>query len=302
MVRREVVWRAGEDLPWPEVADFSGFDLTNFVFAASGLDEPEARKLPPRAIWRGARLHGAKFFGLALRGQDFSGADASGSFWVDCDFSGVGSEEFDLSAAELRSCAAEAPLAASAITPSAAGSLAGGRSQSGTTVHPHRITKRLTTGMRLLVGPILAIEIDGKPALASGSDDNTIRLWNMRSGETLRVLEGHTGSVASLTAIEIDAKPALASGSWDNTIRLWNPQSGETFRVLEGHTGHVTSLAAIEIDGNAALASGSDDNTIRLWNPQSGETLRVLEGHTSDVISLAAIEIDGKPALASGSR
>jgi hypothetical protein len=52
------VWRAGEDLPWPEVADFSGFDLTNFVFATPGLDEAGAREIPPRAIWRGARLHG----------------------------------------------------------------------------------------------------------------------------------------------------------------------------------------------------------------------------------------------------
>ena len=250
-------WRAGGDLPWPEIADFSGFDLTNFVFAASGVAEPETRKLPPLAIWRGARLHGAIFFGLGLRGQDFSGADASGSFWVDCDFSGVGSEEFDLSAAELRSCAAEAPLAASAISPSARGVAC----RAALAVWNHRApaSKYGASYDRNAppCGAILAIEIDGKPALASGSDDNTIRLWNPRSGETLRVLEGHTGSVASLAAIKIDEKPALASGSDNNTIRLWNPQSGETLRVLKGHTGHVVSLAAIEIDGNPALASGS---------------------------------------------
>jgi hypothetical protein len=105
-----IIWRLWDDLPWPEIADFSDFDLTNCVFASPGLDEGGAREIPPQAIWRGARLHGAKFIGLALHRQDFSGADASSSFWVDCDFSGAVTEGLDLSGAELRRSSAPSPL------------------------------------------------------------------------------------------------------------------------------------------------------------------------------------------------
>ena len=35
-------------------------------------------------------------------------------------------------------------------------------------------------------------------SLASGSDDQTIKLWSANTGECLRTLEGHTGRVMSL--------------------------------------------------------------------------------------------------------
>src|SRR5713101_1230986 len=60
---------------------------------------------------------------------------------------------------------------------------------------------------------------DGR-VLASGSDDKTIRLWDMQTGQLLRSLEGHSNYVNSV-AWSPDGK-VLASGSSDKTIRLWN--------------------------------------------------------------------------------
>jgi WD40 repeat protein len=57
------------------------------------------------------------------------------------------------------------------------------------------------------------------PLLASGSADNTVRLWRVSDGALLRTLEGHTGSVAS-AAFSPDGR-LLASGSIDGTVRLW---------------------------------------------------------------------------------
>jgi WD40 repeat protein len=55
--------------------------------------------------------------------------------------------------------------------------------------------------------------------LASGSDDNTVKLWEARSGKLLRTLEGHQGPVWS---VAFDPQSAtLASGSFDNTVKLW---------------------------------------------------------------------------------
>ena len=72
---------------------------------------------------------------------------------------------------------------------------------------------------------------DGSRALA-GSDDNTLRLWDLATGETLRTLEGHTDSVRAVAVLG-DGSRAL-SGSWDNTLRLWDLQSGETLALSKG--------------------------------------------------------------------
>ena len=93
------------------------------------------------------------------------------------------------------------------------------------------------------------------------SNDNTIRIWDARTGDHLHTLEGHTGGVSCIAFFP--GVPILASGSYDNTIRIWDARTGENIHILEGHTYSVTSLA-FSPDGNA-LASGSWDSTILLW-------------------------------------
>src|SRR5437588_324855 len=73
--------------------------------------------------------------------------------------------------------------------------------------------------------------------LASGSEDQTVRLWNGQSGELLHTLEGHTDIVYSV-AWSPDGQ-LLASGSNDKTVRIWNGQSGVHLHTLEGHTDTV---------------------------------------------------------------
>ena len=111
----------------------------------------------------------------------------------------------------------------------------------------------------------LAISPDGK-VLASGSGDDTIKLWSLPGGQLATTLTGHTNSVFSL-AISPDGK-MLASGSGDKTIRLWSLPGGQLVATLVGHAGVVSSLA-ISPDGKV-LASGSGDKTIKLWSLVEG--------------------------------
>jgi WD40 repeat protein len=131
--------------------------------------------------------------------------------------------------------------------------------------------------------------------IASGSYDNTIRLWNPATGFLYRLLEGHLGLVSSIT-FSLDGQ-LLASGSYDTTVRVWDPKTGALKYTLEGHSGWVQSVA-FSPDGQL-IASGSYDNTIRLWNPATGFLYRLLEGHLG-LVSSITFSLDSQ-LLASGS-
>ena len=70
--------------------------------------------------------------------------------------------------------------------------------------------------------------------VASGSGDNTVKLWDVTSGECLQTLEGHSRYVTSVSFSPDGTK--VASGSWDKTVKLWDVTSGECLQTLEGHS------------------------------------------------------------------
>ena len=141
----------------------------------------------------------------------------------------------------------------------------------------------------------VAFSPDGR-TLASGSWDNTIKLWEVATGREARSLAGHTGDACSV-AFSPDGR-TLASGSSDNTIKLWDVATGREVRTLAGHTDEVCSVA-FSPDGRT-LASGSTDHTVKLWDMATGRDLRTLAGHVLPVFSVA-FSPDGR-TLASGSQ
>jgi len=147
-------------------------------------------------------------------------------------------------------------------------------------------------------------EVDGRPLVATGSQDGTVWLWNLRSGKPAGPpLRGHIDRVWSAAFGQVDGRTLLATGSQDSTIRLWNLHSGELAAPpLQGHGSWVMSLAFGHVDGRTLLASGSDDNTVRLWDPAVGSQVgQSLRGHTGIVMSVAFGQVDGRTLLASGS-
>lgn len=134
--------------------------------------------------------------------------------------------------------------------------------------------------------------------LASGSDDQTVRLWNLEQpGSLVRTLKNHTGSVHTV-AFSHDGN-LLATGSKDTTVQLWDlKQLDEPRNLLKGHSSSVYAVT-FSPDGKF-LATGSKDLTVQLWNlNQPTAAAIILKNHTDSVHSLA-FSPDGQ-LLASGS-
>lgn len=147
----------------------------------------------------------------------------------------------------------------------------------------------------------IAYSPDGR-MLASGSEDKTVKLWDVATGQELYALRGHVSMVNSVAWSRNGQ--VLASGSRDQTIKLWDVATGQEIKTLGGPAtadmwsspAGVTSVA-FSPDGRV-LASGSYDKTIKLWDVATGQELRTLTGHTLSVHSVAWSP-DGK-VLASG--
>jgi len=120
---------------------------------------------------------------------------------------------------------------------------------------------------------------DGR-VLASSSSDKTVHLWEVQTGQQLRILTGHSDFVTSV-AWSPDGR-VLASSSSDKTICLWDTQTWQPLRTLTGHRWIVYSVGWSP-DGSI-LVSCSADQRIYLWSPHQ---TNILEGHTEAVISVS---------------
>ncbi|MBE8970250.1 serine/threonine protein kinase [Nostocales cyanobacterium LEGE 12452] len=106
----------------------------------------------------------------------------------------------------------------------------------------------------------VAFSPNGK-ILATGSDDNTIKLWEVNTGQLICTLVGHSWSVVAV-AFTADGE-TLLSASCDKTVKLWRVSTAEEIVTLSGHIDSVSAVAVSKV--TQLIASGSRDKTIKLW-------------------------------------
>ena len=91
--------------------------------------------------------------------------------------------------------------------------------------------------------------------MLSGSDEGTIKLWDVATGELLRSIERHNGEDVRSVAFSPDGTRVL-SGDWLGKVRLWNPATGELLRTLGEDMRAQNESVAFSPDGGRVLSGG----------------------------------------------
>ena len=116
--------------------------------------------------------------------------------------------------------------------------------------------------------------------MVSCSWDKTISIWDLNSGECLKILRGHETSVSSMAVIS-DEK--IISGSYCE-IKVWDFESGACLQTLNiGHIHYIHSIIKII---NAKIASCDHSGKIIIWNKENGELLKIIDAHSDSIYSL----------------
>ena len=146
-------------------------------------------------------------------------------------------------------------------------------------------------------GSITSIALfPGGKFIASGSEDGSIYLWNMFTGEIVKKFK-HSCRVHSITFSPINEKH-IAFSSDDGTVQEWDATNDEPVAIAK-HKDSVTSVVFSPSDGKC-IASGSADMTICIWNVKRRKlVVGPLKGHMGHVLAVA-YSLDGKK-LVSGS-
>ena len=169
---------------------------------------------------------------------------------------------------------------------------------------PH-LRERLRTGcesdslVRTLEGhkhwvTSLAVTRDGQWVISASLDD-TLKVWELATGQEVRSLVGHTSGINAV-AVTPDGLLAI-SASADRTLKVWDLATGRELRSLVGHTDSVVGVA---VTPDGSVVSASADDTLKVWDLATGQELRSLVGHTSGV-NAVAVTPDGQTAISASS-
>jgi pleiotropic regulator 1 len=119
---------------------------------------------------------------------------------------------------------------------------------------------------------------------ATGSADQTIKVWDLATGKLKVTLTGH---VSAVRAVQVSPRhPLLFSAGEDRMCKSWDLERNAVVRQYHGHLHGIYSLAVHPLVD--LLVSGSRDATVKVWDVRTKQCIYTLTGHKDTVNALLA--------------
>jgi COMPASS component SWD3 len=131
--------------------------------------------------------------------------------------------------------------------------------------------------------------------IVSGSYDEAVFLWDVRSARVMRSLPAHSDPVAGVDVVRDGT--LIVSCSTDGLIRVWDTATGQCLRTLVHDDNPPVTAVRFSPNGKFVLA-WTLDNCVRLWNYVEGKCIKTYQGHVNRKYSLSGgFGVYGQPEL-----
>ncbi|XP_010677977.2 DENN domain and WD repeat-containing protein SCD1 isoform X1 [Beta vulgaris subsp. vulgaris] len=138
---------------------------------------------------------------------------------------------------------------------------------------PSRRGSELRATLRGHTGAVRAISSD-RWKVVSGSDDNSILVWDKQQFIPLEELKGHEGQISCVRMLSGDS---VLSSSHDGTVKMWDARTGGCIATVARCPGSV--LCMEYDDATGILAAAGRDSVVHLWDIRAGKQINKLLGH-----------------------
>ncbi|ETO02921.1 WD-40 repeat protein, partial [Reticulomyxa filosa] len=120
--------------------------------------------------------------------------------------------------------------------------------------------------------------------ICSGSNDQTVRVWNIDNNKQIQSYNVHSDYVYCVKFSSYyyrnSRRHVICSSSSDTAILFWDFKHSKQLQIFNVHTGGVNGIEFSPFNGGRYLCSGSYDKTICLWDVKTSKSLHVFNGHT----------------------
>ena len=138
----------------------------------------------------------------------------------------------------------------------------------------------------------VALFSTNKTQVFSGSDDATLRLWDLASGDQLARMVGHTDYVRAGAVVSDDV---VVSGSYDHSVRVWDARSRQSQMCLD----HGSPVESVAVFPNGRIAASTGGTTVKLWDlAAGGRPLQTISNHQKTVTCAHALDVRDSEGVA----
>jgi hypothetical protein len=125
-----------------------------------------------------------------------------------------------------------------------------------------KVSFTLSTGHAMEVARLAFHPDPDTPELATGSEDGTVKIWNLETRRERLILRGHQVAIRGVT-FSSDGRRIITASS-DNSAKVWDVASGQEILTLRGHLSSVWDVAITR--DHSRLVTASLDQTVKIWD------------------------------------